>query len=478
MKKILALLLTVIMVLGMVACGTKTETTSPAPEVEKSPEAEKSPEEEKAPAEEETVPTEVETVTYFCTTGAYLDTLTAAIEEYNAGEGKEEGVYIQITSNINDGNTANEILMQAGTFHDLSDGGYSESWVAQGWTKDLNEIDDPELQELIASYEPYMVDGVNTVDGILTALPLHVVPVKLAVNTDLLDQYGYEIPKTIDEMVDAAIGIYEKSGGESYGWGGTTWSVMIRRLLFKATVNSTGTMHWDPNTGTYDFSPFRKIIEAYAEMYQAGAVLGLNDLAIDPIRAQFAEGKVAFFTAPGYDVTVYTSQFPAKCNWTVIDFPTFEEGEAPYKGVYFNYPNASIIAPAYDNATEAHQKAVVEAFKFLNSDELNSRIYSIGGFFPAKAEIVENTEVVVDIPQLPLMADTRNYTAEPLRPDKIIPLEGDTFETVMLDVIFGNITFDEAVADLNERYNAAVADAMEDPDINMDAYFYEWSAAK
>ena len=46
----------------------------------------------------------------------------------------------------------------------------------------------------------------------------------------------------------------------------------------------------------------------------------------------------------------------------------------------------------------------------------------------------------------------------------------------MLEVIYGNITFEEAVEDLNARYNEAVALAMEDPDINMDMYIYEYSA--
>ena len=55
---------------------------------------------------------------------------------------------------------------------------------------------------------------------------------------------------------------------------------------------------------------------------------------------------------------------------------------------------------------------------------------------------------------------------------------GLKYQDVMLEVIYGNITYDEAVADLNERYNAAAQAAMEDPDINMDMYIYEWSAAK
>lgn len=481
MKKLLALLLALVMVLGIVACSSSNETTTTTTETNTTTET---PTTDSNTTTETTTQTEapasVEKVTYFCTIGAYLDTLTKAIDEWNAGEGAEKGVYIEVTSNINEGSSANEILMQAGTFHDLSDGTSQQAWILNGWVKDLYEVaeTDDELAQMIEGYRPYFCPGMSEVNGILAALPLEVVPIKLAVNTDLLDQYGYEMPKTVDEMVDVSIGIYEQSGGESYGWGGSTWSAMVRRLLFKATSNSTGCGYWDPNTGSYDFSPFKKIIEAYAEMYQAGAVLGLDDLGIDEIRAQFAAGKVAFFTAPAYDVSVYTAQFPATCNWTVIDFPTFEEGEAPYKGVYLNRVGCGIIAPAYDNSSEAHQKAVVEAFKFLNSDELNARIYANGGMIPYKQEIIDNTEVLVDIPQWELMADISNYTSEPIRPDNVIPLEGDKFQTVMLEVIYGNITFEEAVEDLNARYNAAVAEAMNDPDINMDMYIYDYSAAK
>ena len=76
------------------------------------------------------------------------------------------------------------------------------------------------------------------------------------------------------------------------------------------------------------------------------------------------------------------------------------------------------------------------------------------------------------------MADATNYTSVPTLPDSVIPLEGDNYQTVMLEVIYGNITFEEAVADLNERYNAAAEAAKHDPEINMDMYIYEWSAEK
>lgn len=479
LKKSITLVLSLLIALSLMACGSKDTTTEP--EVSEPIVSEISEPEASEPNE---TPVEanqsVEKVTYFCTVGAYLDVLTEAIEEWNNGEGAEKGVYIEVTSNINDGTSANEILMQAGTFHDITNGCSNQAWVLNGWVKNLYELAevDEELADMIETAEPYFVPGLEEINGTLACLPLEVRPIKLAVNTDLLEKYGYELPTTIDEMVETAIGIYEKSGGEAYGWGGSTWSAMCRRLLMKAVVNSTGTMHWDPNTATYDFSPFKKIIESYAEMYQAGAVLGLDDLAIDPIRAEFAAGKVAFFTAVSYDIAVYTSQFPAECNWTVIDFPTYEVGEAPYKGVYIDSPNMGICAPAYDNATEAHQKAIIEAFKFLNSDALLSKIYANAGIIPYRQDIIDNTELEVDIPQWALMSDISGYTSVSLYPDSVVLLEGDNYDTVFREVIRGNLSFDEAVEDLNTRYNAAAQEAMEDPDINMDLYIYEWSAEK
>jgi len=41
--------------------------------------------------------------------------------------------------------------------------------------------------------------------------------------------------------------------------------------------------------------------------------------------------------------------------------------------------------------------------------------------------------------------------------------------------VHGEYEWDEMVADLEERYNAAWAEAVADPDINTDKYLYEYS---
>ena len=423
---------------------------------------------------------EVETVQYYCSIGAYLIKLQEEVDKWNATTGAEEGVYIEIISNINTYSTDCQALMQAGTFFDLVDAGTSnDDWILAGWIKDLSTIDDEELKACIDGYSDYLVKGINYQGGILAALPLEVVPIKMAVNTDLFEKNGLELPKTWADVVECAKVITENGNGEEFGYGWSTWSACIRRLTFKESMSSTGKGWYDPNTETYDFSIFEVPMKAVAEMFQNGYMLGADDLGIDEIRAQFAAGKVGMFPAPAYDYGVYTAQFPAECNWTVIDPPTIEEGEPPYKGVYLDRVGCSIVAPAYDNSSDAHKAAVVKAFCFLNSDELNSAIYSVGGLIPYKVSVIESTELSPDMgPQFAIFSDIANYTSMSLFPDSLLPLEGDSFFTVMDEFMRGDVEWEDAVADLNERYNAAYQQLKEEGDIDLSNYHYEYNIAR
>lgn len=115
-------------------------------------------------------------------------------------------------------------LMQGGTFYDLVDAGTgSADWIVSGWIKDLNTIDNAELKELIAGYEPYIQNGINIQQGILVALPLEVVPIKFAVNLDLFEKNGLELPKTWEDVYNCAKVITENGNGEEFGYGWCTW---------------------------------------------------------------------------------------------------------------------------------------------------------------------------------------------------------------------------------------------------------------
>jgi multiple sugar transport system substrate-binding protein len=476
MKKFIALLLALVMVLSMVACGEKApeQTQAPAQQGGENKPAEG----ENKPAEGEK-PAGVEVVTYYCTIGAYLHILEEEVAKWNAGEGKEKGVEIQITSEINSGSEAIELQFQAGNYWDLMDGGSNPVWVAQGWVKDLETIDNEQLKKLIEETREYMVPGLSYVGGITTSLPLEVLPIKMAVNLDLFKASGLDpyALKTWDDVVAAAKKITEDNPGTAWGYGGTNWSAYYRRLHMKAVMNSTEKGWWDPNTETYSFGQYETVMKALRQMYVDGSILGLDDLAIDPIRAEFAAGKVGMFPAPAYDWSVYTNQFPAVCEFTFVDMPSYD-GTAPYKGVMINRVNNSICAPLYDASTPEHQAAVVEAFNFLNSDYLNGVIYANAGMIPVKKSIIDSTELVIteNVEAWKAMAQIDGYAPMFVYPDSAIQLEGDNYGTVFSAFVHGDIEWsDEMIADLEARYNAAYQAAKADPDVDTGNYAYSYA---
>ena len=451
MKKFIALLLVLVMVATMmVACGKKE--------------------------------TEIQTVTYYCSIGAYLSTLQEEINKWNEGAGKEAGVYIQLESNINTYSTDLEALMNAGTHYDLIDAGTGNAhWKTQGWVQDLETIDNAELKALIDGYKKYLVNGVNyQKDGngksILFALPLEVVPIKMTINKTVFDQLNLEAPKTWADVIECAKAITEGTDGKVVGYGATNWSAYWRRLHMKAFSSSTEKTWWDPNTETYSFGQYKEIILGLKEMFENGWMVGLDDLAIDPIRAEFAAGKVGMFVAPSYDFGVYTSQFVIgdAFEWTVIDVPTV--GDAPVaKGVWMDRVGCSIDAVNYGKADKAKQEAIVKAFCFLNSDELNSAIYAKGGMIPYKAELIASTKVEVTQPQWAQFGDIANYTSCVLYPDSVLQLEGDKYQDVFSAIVHGSVEWsDEVIADLEKRYNEAYAKAKADPDIDTSIYAYNY----
>lgn len=411
-------------------------------------------------------------VDYYCNIGAYLITLQNKVNEWNDTVGKEKGVYINIISNINTYSTDLEANLNAGIYYDLMDSN-NQTWVERGWIKNLYEIGEeyPEFQAMIDGYKPY-INGAHEKIGCLCGLPLEVVPIKLAVNTDLFEKNGLELPKTWADIVEAAKVITENGNGEEFGWGWSTWSAVIRRLTFKACMNSTETGWWDPNTATYKFSQYKVPMDCLREMYLNGYMLGADDLAIDPIRAEFAKGRVGMFPAPSYDYAVYTEQFPAECNWTVIDMPVFEEGQQTYKGVWLDRVGAGVCKPAWDAADQAKKDAIVEALLFLNSDELNGAIYEMGGMIPYKPEVIANAKVSENMgPQWALFADLSNYTGMFQYPDSALLLDGDNYYTVMTAYMRGELDdWDALVEDLETRYNDAYAELKEDGVTDLSLY--------
>ena len=154
MKKLIALLLAAIMVLSLAAGASSPAADQPANDqttADTTTEETKTEEKTEEKTEDTAASGDVEVVTYYCSIGAYLNTLQAEVANWNETTGKEKGVEIQIISDINDYSNNARALMQGGTFYDLVDAGTgSADWIVSGWIQDLNTIDNAELKELRA----------------------------------------------------------------------------------------------------------------------------------------------------------------------------------------------------------------------------------------------------------------------------------------------------------------------------------------
>lgn len=409
-------------------------------------------------------------VYYFSGIGAYKDLLSQKVNEWNETTGKEKNIRIKIEFNIDDYDNTATAMMQSGTFPDIVDYAYQHpEWTEAGWIKDLNTIDNAELKELIKYYEPFMVKGTNYHNGTLISLPLELVPIKMVYNKDLFAKNNLsEPPKTWDELVEYAKIITENGEGKEYGFGFTyNWSGGFRRLAMKGTISSVGHGWFDNAKGEYNFSDFKPVIEAIATMYKDGSLFpDPAEIAIDPLRSQFAEGLIGMEIAPAYDISVYNTQFPAKCDWGVADVPYYTADGKHYKGVALNRANNSITSAVSDDRLEA----VVEVFNFLNSKELYTELYQNCAIIPHDTDITENTTITNPLKNWDKMSDMTNYAYMPEFPDNLITLEGDTYQQTFEAVVTGTANWDDVIDDLNDRYNKAYQEAKEAGYIDVESY--------
>lgn len=421
----------------------------------------------------------VEEVYYFSGIGAYKALLEEEIVKWNENEGADLGIRIVMETNIDNFSLSAQTMMDAGTFPDIVDYAWANiNWIAAGWIKDLNDV--AELADLKTRFADYLAQGVNLQGDMLVAFPLEVLPLKMVYNKEIFDACGLPgAPKTLAQMIEYAKIITEKGDGDYYGFGWTTmWGASWRRLAMNASMSSTGVHYFDSNTATYDFSPFKPVIEAYTKMYQEGSMFPSPlDQHIDPIRNRFAEGLVGMEIAPAYDISVYNVQFPCDFEWRVADVPAFTDAGLLYKGISLNRANCSITTAVEDD----RMWAVTEAFKFLHSEDLYAKLYSNCAIIPHESSIIESVNAVgleKELANWPEMADITNYTFIPPFPDALLTIKGDNFHTVFTNIMLGETTWEKEIDSLNKRYNEAYKQAKADGKIDVNIFERPYSNAK
>jgi multiple sugar transport system substrate-binding protein len=131
--------------------------------------------------------------------------------------------------------------------------------------------------------------------------------------------------------------------------------------------------YWDWKKGCWAMEGYNRVFQLLLDLNKDRSLFpGAAVLTNDALRAQFAEGKIGMYMGEFWDVGVFNSQFPAKCDWEVAPIPT-------YDGQFHGKPRAMILGGMWNiNGKSQHKFEAWEVVKWFNRYEVRAIMYERG----------------------------------------------------------------------------------------------------
>lgn len=376
----------------------------------------------------------------------------AKIEEFNAANDK--GIEIVLNIITDDYPNMMALAFTSGTAPDIAGVGGATSgfdlktFVEAGIIDPLNEyITDPEYEK-VTEASRLQFEGINMIDGNVYWIPTGMRSgTRIEYNKELVEAAGYtEFPNTLEGVVELADKITKNGNGTYYGVGFTS-SVPFERWL-EGVAETSGIYRYDYKTGTFNFDGYKPIIETAHKLFENGSVFpGSTSQGVDAMRAQFTEGTFGIWGNASQEAGVFTSQFPIeKFEWGVAEVPSLDGSR---KGAQKIQPQKGyMMFSSCKNKDKAW-----EVIKFFSSEEFLKGYMEAGLYLP----ISNYMDSIIDKSKTGRLADFQLTDYESVYPAvPAISLEGDAYGTVIWRAIMGDVGADEAIADLNKRYNEAL----------------------
>jgi multiple sugar transport system substrate-binding protein len=385
------------------------------------------------------------TITYWVNDRHDSEYMTEVIDKFN--EENEYGIYVDmqiITDNYETmistaytGDTAPDIVGNSITL---------KNFVEAGMIIPLTDYiaADEEYQKVNEPYE-HAYEGLNALgDDIYWVYTGMRSGVRVEYNIDLLEENGYtEVPSTLEEYIDMAKALTEAGDGEYYGIGFTSSSPFERLLEMVAQVS--GIYYYDYVNGQFDFSGYKEILELGQRFFDEDIAYP-DQQGVDNMRALFAQGEFALWSNASQEAGVFTTQLPVEdFEWGVAEVPSLT-GEI--KGALQTTPSKGYaIMSSCENPDAAW-----EVIRYLQSEEVEKG-YLEGGYCLPISTYMDS---VIDKSLIGRLADFSLLEYESVYPAvPTINLSGDDYRTVLWNAIQGYVDIDEAIEDLNTRYNEA-----------------------
>jgi multiple sugar transport system substrate-binding protein len=391
-------------------------------------------------------------LTYWTMDRHDMEYMQQKIDAYNATN--TDNIEVEMKVMADNYNQSLEVAFASNQAPDIFKVNDFQVYVSKGY---LAPLDDLLGAEFLAQFEGTLNEKVTNIDGKVYSLPNTGQFWRLLYNVDLMEKAGYsEPPKTLDEMVDAAKKITEMGKAEGiYGFASNFKNGSgFTRPGFASGSESSETSHegFNYQTGEFDFSMYRDVVEALRQIKVDGSLIpGAESLDIDPLRAQFAQGKIGMYINHSGEPSVYNSQFPTDINWSTTMVPT-KDGEI--KGASW------VAAGAYIgiNAKSDKQEAAAKFFKYLYSLELRKE-YQEQGLGLSVLPYVNEASGTPSLKGIEGFLPTKYDAIYPVTPLGITEtkLEGKKAADLLTEyILIGNQSLDAVIEDLNTRYKKAL----------------------
>lgn len=411
---------------------------------------------------------ETKVITVWTKDRADSEYMTAAVDEYNKTNTHGYVVEYQIYSDNYP--SAINLAFQNGEAPDIMvyQTDMFQSWVNAGKYADLTPFMD---DEFLSTFGENIYEGVNKIDGKIYYVPTACTVTRLFYNTEIFDRVGIENPPTtLEEMVEDAKLITSQLSGEGiYGFAAnmkSPGSALSRSFDMMAQMSCAIDKGYDFAAGKYDFTKLTDLVEVWQELMSPECAFpGCESLDIDPLRTQFADGKIGMYISfthaePG----VYANQFPMDSDkWAVADIPTLT-------GTQVGAENFQAMNGYCLNAESKNLEDAWTVYRELFADvDLLAGYYSNGlgiSLVSAAIEAATPADCYTKNPKL-LIEDTDAVwpkTPQESNVDAVV-VEGETMYNVFANLIWNNASEDEinaALQDLTDRYNAALQQGIDD----------------
>lgn len=384
------------------------------------------------------------------------------VDEFNNTKGKDLGVKLVYTVKESDIQQAAEMAYASDQGPDFISQINIEKNRTIGNIMSIEDIKGGK-EWIESTYDPEMYDrsAFKGDDGKVYTLPFNVIAYGIVYNKDMFKKYGIvdengepTPPETFEEMREYAKKMTNPAE-EDYGIiMPEKWGAFVSADITQLVYSSTGMGLFNCIDGKYDFTGMKPILEMYCGMMEDGSVFpGGESLDNDMARAYFAERNIGMKFAGSYDVGVFNSQFKAKCDWGVAPYPVADKNNR-YKQFMTAGGGYAISAKAVEKFGD---EACLEIIKFLYSDEVNKESYENGYGIPYKSSITEGAVVADGLKgwdEFSALTDISTGGYDSAAAD--LTGQRNVNQVVLEDVFTGNVSIDDAIKDLNERYNAGM----------------------